>query len=56
MREVDCEDCGGSGFCEYLDCSAAPSNCCGGCYTMNECYECNGTGKKFEDDWDCQDD
>lgn len=56
MREVDCYFCEGSGFLEYQDCDQPASMCCGGCYTTNECDECNGTGKKFEIDWDCQDD
>tara|TARA_R110001606_G_scaffold287110_1_gene435262 strand:+ start:145 stop:492 length:348 start_codon:yes stop_codon:yes gene_type:complete len=40
---VDCPDCDGEGYAEIgPDCSKPASECCGGCYTTQECPGCDG--------------
>lgn len=44
--ETQCENCGGEGSVEgAIECFQPASNCCGGCYPIIECDECNGSGE-----------
>jgi hypothetical protein len=41
----ECTDCYGEGECEVGPACSMPANmCCGGCYTTEVCYTCEGAG------------
>ena len=43
--KIECQECSGSGELDKLRCSSMlSSDCCGGCYTTEDCSECNGQG------------
>ena len=48
-----CETCEGEGTVEGpVSCNVVPSECCGGCTTMEACPDCDGDGIDHEPDYD----
>jgi len=44
--EIDCFECNGEGSNEIgPECSLPASYCCGGCYRIEKCDKCGGSGK-----------
>lgn len=43
---IECFVCGGDGLVDstYQECDKVSSECCGGCYSVNNCYYCDGHG------------
>ena len=44
-KTIECQECLGTGKIEKLICTKPVSECCGGCYTYKECYNCEGSGE-----------
>ena len=44
-KTIECQECLGTGKIEKLICTKPVSECCGGCYTYKECYNCGGEGE-----------
>ena len=44
-KTIECPECLGTGKIEKLICTKPISECCGGCYTYQECSNCDGTGE-----------
>ena len=44
-KTIECPECLGTGKIEKLICTKPVSECCGGCYTYKECYNCGGSGE-----------
>ena len=44
-KTIECQECLGTGKIEKLICTKPVSECCGGCYTYKECYNCGGSGE-----------
>lgn len=44
-QEIKCHHCNGVGTIEYFKgCNVPQSDCCGGCYDICDCEECDGNG------------
>ena len=54
-KTIECPECLGTGKIEKLICTKPVSECCGGCYTYKECYNCGGSGEVEIEIEECDD-
>jgi hypothetical protein len=53
---MKCIDCNGIGTVEIINCHDYSSNCCGSCFAIIMCKDCQGTGNVYSEDDDEEED